>query len=121
MKPLMHLAVRRGLVMEEIARPGGDDALRNELFICGVFSTLDRMMGQPFEQLLRTIPVQESVANALSHESGPLAPFLALARAIETESAYDIRETAETLMLTVGDVNRALAKALVHAHSLTKG
>jgi EAL and modified HD-GYP domain-containing signal transduction protein len=121
MKPLMHLAVRRGLVMEEIARPGGDDALRNELFICGVFSTLDRMMGQPFEQLLRTIPVQESVANALSHESGPLAPFLALARAIETESAYDIRETADTLMLTVGDVNRALAKALVHAHSLTKG
>ncbi|MBW8757284.1 MAG: HDOD domain-containing protein [Burkholderiales bacterium] len=121
MKPLMHLAVRRGLVMEEIARPGGDDALRNELFICGVFSTLDRMMGQRFEQLLRTIPVQESVANALSHESGPLAPFLALARAIEAESAYDIREAADTLMLTVGDVNRALAKALVHAHSLTKG
>jgi EAL and modified HD-GYP domain-containing signal transduction protein len=121
MKPLMQLAVRRGLVMEEIARPGGDDALRNELFICGVFSTLDRMMGQPFEQLLKTIPVQESVANALAHESGPLAPFLTLARAIETESAYDIREAAETLLLTVGDVNRALAKALVHAHSLTKG
>jgi len=121
MKPLMQLAVRRGLVMEEIARPGGDDALRNELFICGVFSTLDRMMGQPFEQLLKTIPVQESVATALVHETGPLAPFLALARAIETESAYDIRETAETLLLTVGDVNRALAKALVHAHALTKG
>jgi len=121
MKPLMQLAVRRGLVMEEIARPGGDDALRNELFICGVFSTLDRMMGQPFEQLLKTIPVQESVAQALVDESGPLAPFLALACAIETESAYDIRETAETLLLTVGDVNRALAKALVHAHALTKG
>jgi len=121
MKPLMQLAVRRGLLMEEIARPGGDDALRNELFICGVFSTLDRMIGQPFEQLLKTIPVQESVANALSHDTGPCAPFLALARAVETESAYDIRECAEALMLSVGDVNRALAKALVHAHSLTKG
>jgi EAL and modified HD-GYP domain-containing signal transduction protein len=121
MKPLMQLAVRRGLLMEEIARPGGDDALRNELFICGVFSTLDRMIGQPFEQLLKTIPVQESVANALAHDTGPCAPFLALARAVETESAYDIRECAEALMLSVGDVNRALAKALVHAHSLTKG
>jgi len=121
MKPLMQLAVRRGLVMEELARPGGDDALRNELFICGVFSTLDRMMGQPFEHLLKSIPVQESVATALVHETGPLAPFLVLARAIESESAYDIRETAETLLLTVGDVNRALAKALVHAHALTKG
>ncbi len=121
MKPLMQLAVRRGLLMEEIARPGGDDALRNELFICGVFSTLDRMIGQPFEQLLRTIPVQESVAQALAQDSGPCAPFLALARAVETESAYDIREAAEALMLSVGDVNRALAKSLVHAHSLTKG
>ncbi len=121
MKPLMQLAVRRGLLMEEIARPGGDDALRNELFICGVFSTLDRMIGQPFEQLLKTIPVQESVAQALSYDSGPCAPFLALARAVEAESAYDVREAAETLMLSVGDVNRALAKSLVHAHSLTKG
>lgn len=121
MKPLMQLAVRRGLLMEEIARPGGDDALRNELFICGVFSTLDRMIGQPFEQLLMTIPVQESVAQALAHDSGPCAPFLALARAVEAESAYDIRETAEALMLSVGDVNRALAKSLVHAHSLTMG
>jgi len=121
LKPLMQLAVRRGLLMEEIARPGGDDALRNELFICGVFSTLDRMIGQPFEQLLKTIPVQESVAQALAHDDGPCAPFLALARAVETESAYDIRECAEALLLSVGDVNRALAKSLVHAHSLTKG
>ena len=121
LKPLMQLAVRRGLLMEEIARPGGDDALRNELFICGVFSTLDRMLGQPFEQLLKTIPVQESVANALAHDSGPCAPFLALARAVEAESAYDIREAADALMLSVGDVNRALAKSLVHAHALTKG
>ena len=121
LKPLMQMAVRRGVLMEEIARPGGDDALRNELFICGVFSTLDRMIGQPFDELLKTIPVQESVASALAHDTGPCAPFLALARAVEAESAYDIRECAETLLLTVGDVNRALAKALVNAHSLTKG
>ena len=121
LKPLMQLAVRRGLLMEEISRPSGDDALRNELFICGVFSTLDRMLGQPFERLLKTIPVQESVAQALAHDSGPCAPFLAIARAVETESVYDIRETAEALMLSVGDVNRALAKSLVHAHSLTAG
>ena len=119
LKPLMHLAVRRGLLMEEIARPGGDDALRNELFICGVFSTLDRMLGQPFDRLLKTIPVQDSVARALADDDGPCAPFLAIARAVEQESAYDIRESAEALLLSVGDVNRALAKALVHAHSLT--
>jgi len=116
----MHVAVRRGLLMEELAR-SGDEALRNELFICGVFSTLDRMIGQPFEALLKTIPVQETVAQALARDEGPCAPFLALARAVEAESAYDVRESAEALLLSVGDVNRALAKSLVHAHALTAG
>ena len=121
LKPLMQLAVRRGLLMEEIARPGGDDSLRNEVFICGVFSLLDRMIGQPFERLLKTIPVQASVQQALVDESGPCAPFLAIAKAVEAESVYDIRESAEALMISVGDVNRALARSLVHAHSLTGG
>ena len=121
LKPLMQSAVRRGLLMEEIARPGGDDTLRNELFICGVFSLLDRMLGQPFDRLLKTIPVPTSVQQALVDESGPCAPFLAVARAVEAESVYDIRESAEALLISVGDVNRALAKSLVHAHALSAG
>ncbi|MET0381920.1 MAG: HDOD domain-containing protein [Burkholderiaceae bacterium] len=121
LKPLMHLAVRRGLLMEEIARPGGDEALSNELFICGVFSTLDSMLEQPFSQLLKMIPVQASVAQALIDGEGPCAPFLAIARAVEQESAYDIRAGADALMLSIGDVNRALAKSLAHAHALTGG
>jgi len=121
LKPLMQLAVRRGLLMEEIARPSGDDSLRNELFICGVFSLLDRMLGQPFDRLLKTIPVPASVQQALVEESGPCAPFLAVAKAVEAESVYDIRESAEALLISVGDVNRALAKSLVHAHALSAG
>jgi EAL and modified HD-GYP domain-containing signal transduction protein len=118
LKPLMHLAVRRGLLMEELGR-SGDDTLRNELFICGVFSLLDRMLGQPFERLLKTIPVPASVQQALVDESGPCAPFLAIAIAVEQESLYDIRANAESLLLSLGDVNRALVKALVNARSLT--
>ena len=118
LKPLMQLAVRRGLLMEELGRPNNDDAMRNELFICGVFSLLDRMLGQPFPKLLKTIPVQESVQQALSEDTGPLAPFLAVARAVESERVYDIREAAERLMLTTGDVNRALVRSLATARGL---
>jgi EAL and modified HD-GYP domain-containing signal transduction protein len=117
LKPLMHLAVRRGLLMEELGRPSGDEALHNELFICGVFSLLDRMIGQPFEKILKTIPVQASVQQALIDESGPCAPFLALAMALEQESIYDIRSGAEALMISVGDVNRALVKSLVNSRA----
>jgi EAL and modified HD-GYP domain-containing signal transduction protein len=121
LKPLMNVAVRRGLLMEELGRPSGDEALHNELFICGVFSLLDRMIGQPFEKLLKTIPVQASVQQALVEESGPCAPFLALARAVEQESLYDIRSASEALLLSAGDVNRALVRSLVHARAATAG
>ena len=57
MKPVMFAAVRRGLIMEELAKVSGNEEARNELFICGVFSLLDRMFKQPFSELLKTIPV----------------------------------------------------------------
>jgi EAL and modified HD-GYP domain-containing signal transduction protein len=117
-KPLMFMAVRRGLLMEELGRPVGDDTLRNELFICGVFSLLDRMIGQPFDKLLTTIPVPASVQQALVDDDGPCAPFLALAQAVEIESQFDIRESIEKLMLSPGQANRAMIQSLVNARSL---
>ena len=48
MKPVMFAAVRRGLLMEELVRASGDEEMRDEMFICGVFSLLDRMFQQTF-------------------------------------------------------------------------
>jgi len=56
LRPVMFAAVRRGLLMEELVRSTGDEEMRNEMFICGVFSLLDRMFQQPFATLLDTIP-----------------------------------------------------------------
>ena len=52
LRAAMFASVRRGLVMEELARGSGDKELCNELFICGVFSLLDRLFGQPLAELL---------------------------------------------------------------------
>mgnify|MGYP000222765409 CR=1 FL=1 len=42
--------------MEELGRDSGcDDERRGELFICGVFSLLDRMFQLPFAELLTEI------------------------------------------------------------------
>lgn len=112
LKPLMFLAVRRGLLMEELVRSQGDDSLRNELFICGVFSLLDRMLSQSFRHLLDSLPVPERVALALVQGDGPHRPLLDLAMAVEQESPYDIREAAEALMLAPGDLNRAVLASL---------
>jgi EAL and modified HD-GYP domain-containing signal transduction protein len=118
MRPLMFAAVRRGLLAEELARISGDDDMRNELFICGVFSLLDRMFQQPFNELLKTIPVPERVYQVLAEGAGPYEPYFNLIKAIEGNSLYDIKEAAEALMLTMGDINAAVIKAMTAASQL---
>lgn len=118
MKPVMFAAVRRGLLMEELGRAGSDEEMRSELFICGVFSLLDRMFQQPFSELLASIPVPERVHQALVDETGPFQPFVSMVRAIENESLFDFREAAEALMMSVSEVNRAQLRALTAASQL---
>lgn len=119
MKPVMFAAVRRGLLMEELVRSSGSEQLRSEMFICGVFSLLDCMMGQSFEQLLKSIPVPKDVFDALVHHSGPYRPYFDIVLAVEQESLFDIRDTCDKQMLSVAEVNRALLRALVAARQIS--
>lgn len=118
LKPVMFAAVRRGLLMEELSRGVGDEEMRNEVFICGVFSLLDRMFQQPFAQLLESIPVPERVRQALVEETGPFQPYLDVVRAVESESLFDFREAADKLMMSVNEINRAQLRALMQAAEL---
>ncbi len=121
MKPVMFAALRRGLLMEELARASGganNEEMRNEAFICGVFSLLDRMMRQPFAELLKAVPVPDSVRQVLVDGLGPYQPLLEVVRAVENESLFDVRDCAERLLLGVGEINRAVLRALGQAVQL---
>jgi len=118
-KPVIYAAVRRGLLMEELGRDSGcDDERRGELFICGVFSLLDRLMQQPFAELLKSIPTSDAVRAALIDGSGPHQPYLALVQAVESAALFDIRAATEALMMTTAAVNKAVLRALVAARQL---
>jgi EAL and modified HD-GYP domain-containing signal transduction protein len=119
MKPVMFAAVRRGLLMEELARSNGtDEEMRNEMFICGVFSLLDKMMQQPFAELLKTIPVPQRVYQALVENTGPFQPYFAVVLAVEQESLFDIRAAADAMLMSVAEINRAELRALAAAAQL---
>jgi EAL and modified HD-GYP domain-containing signal transduction protein len=117
-RPVMYAAVRRGLLMEALAGEGCDAERRNELFICGVFSLLDRMFQRPFSTLLRTLPVPESVYLALVEGRGPCHPVLDLVRILEGGSGHDVRERVAFHGFSMRHVNRALLRALVSAFQL---
>ncbi|MBV8123192.1 MAG: histidine kinase, partial [Paucibacter sp.] len=118
MRPIMYGALRRGLLMEELAKSMNDTELRDEMFICGLFSLLDHMLKQPFARLLPSIPVPDRVREALIDHRGPFAPYLDLVRAIEDESVFDFRSAAERLMLSAEEINRAVVNALAKAVQL---
>ncbi len=119
MKPLVFAAVRRGLLMEELGRAGGcDEERRGELFICGVFSLLDRLMQQPFAELLADIPASEAVRAALVDGSGPHIRFLELVQAIEAAILPDIVDAAQSLLMAMSEVNQATLRALSAARAL---
>jgi EAL and modified HD-GYP domain-containing signal transduction protein len=118
LRPVMFAAVRRGLLMEELVAGSGDEEMRNEVFICGVFSLLDRMFGESFAKLLGSIPVPQRVYQALVKDAGPFQPYLAMVRAAEGESVFDYREAAERLLMSVAEINRAQLRALQGATAL---
>jgi EAL and modified HD-GYP domain-containing signal transduction protein len=107
------------MLMEELARSThADEEMRNEMFICGVFSLLDKMMQQPFAELLKTIPVPERVYQALVEQTGPFQPYFDVISAVEQESLFDIRAAADALMMSVTEINRAELRALSAAAQL---
>ena len=117
-RPMLFGALRRGLLLEALTGDSDDGGLRGEMFICGIFSLLDRLLNQPMANLLQSVPMPERVNQALCGQGGPYAPYLELAAAIEQESVIDIRACAERLFMGPAEVNKALLSALGAARRL---
>lgn len=117
-RPMLFAAMRRGLLLETLVGNSDDAGMRGEMYICGIFSLLDRLLQQPMASLLQNLPMPERVNQALCGKGGPYAPYLALACAIEQESLLDMRECTERLFMGPAEVNRALLRSLGAARLL---
>jgi EAL and modified HD-GYP domain-containing signal transduction protein len=117
-RPLARVAVRRGLALAELARTAGQEDLRDEMFICGVMSLLDRMTGLSFDELASLVPMPPRVQASLQRADGPFAQHLSLMSAVEHASFAEMDEVADTLLIGQGDLNRAVLSALAAARWL---
>jgi len=114
---LMQTAVIRGRFAELL---GSTFLPKNEaenLFVAGMFSLLDKLLGVPMEDVLEKIQLSESVTQALLSREGIYGPFLALAEACELNSA-NIESMAVSLCISAKQVNQAQMSALAWAQSL---
>jgi c-di-GMP-related signal transduction protein len=114
------MAVVRGRLMELLATEVLPPEEIDNAFVVGVFSLLDTMLGMPMNKALEGVLLPESVTDALLHQGGILAPFLALTQACESADDEAFATLADQLHLNNQQVNWAHLQALAWAETLTE-
>ncbi len=108
---LMQTAIIRGRFAEMLAQGLLPKSESENLFVAGMFSLLDRLLGMPMEQVLESVQLPAPVVEALLSRSGMYGPFLALAEACESENS-EIGQLADSLFISARQVNEAHLAAL---------
>lgn len=116
---LARTAVTRGRLCELLGRARLSRQAQDELFITGLFSLAEPLLGMPLPLLLERLPMPEAVVQALLHHSGPYAPFLQLAEASERGDFERIARYADEIASTPDEVNVAQLQSLAWAEELT--
>jgi len=118
--PLMRAATLRGLFLEQLAEslPEVEQTTRDELYVTGAFSLLNRITGAPLTRLMGPVAMGRHMTDAIVDGSGPYAPYLALIEAIERSDPMAIRRHTEALAIPVFDCNLALLRALVDTEKM---
>jgi c-di-GMP-related signal transduction protein len=114
---LLQTAVIRGRFAELLGHTFLPRHEAENLFVAGMFSLLDRLLGIPMEYVLEKIPLSGPVSEALLSREGIYGPFLALAEACELNST-EAESMATSLCISPKDVNLAHLSALAWVQNL---
>jgi EAL and modified HD-GYP domain-containing signal transduction protein len=93
----------------------------DQLFIAGLFSLLDVLMGQHLDDMLRQITLPEPVRQALAGEPGPIHDALLLAMAAESSDVEKIVAMAERCSVPLDVASAASMSALGWVQGLGGG
>ena len=116
LSPIRQTMVLRAQLMERLVEAGIEYELRREVYLTGLLSQLDTLMDEPIATILRRLPLSERISDAIVLRSGPYAPALQIACALETDDASVVRQLCETHEMDTESVNRALLRLLSDLH-----
>jgi EAL and modified HD-GYP domain-containing signal transduction protein len=114
---LMETAVVRARLCELLGQKILPKSEGEYLFVAGMFSLLDRLLGLPMQEVLDTVQLPEQVVKALLGRDGTYGPYLALAEACELNSNL-VGSLAGSLDISPSEVNKAHLSALAWAQNV---
>ena len=112
LRPMREALVLRAKLSEHLIDAGVGIELRREVYLCALFSQLDEILGESLDTILHRIPLSERVYEAAAENTGPYAPILQMARALENCDASAVRQLCEDHGMVLEDVNRTLLRML---------
>lgn len=105
-------AITRGRLCELLGAKYLSGKEKDNLFVVGVFSMLDVMLGMPMDKVLDTIAIPQEVCDVLIGNGGVYEPFLDIARACEENEQSRIVELAELMAMDPSFINKCHLEAL---------
>jgi len=115
---MMKRAIMRGRFVELMGQGMLPASESDNLFVVGMFSLIDQLLGVPMEEVLNKVQLTESVQQAILSRQGVYAPFLSLVEACETDNGQAPR-LAEALFVSAGQVNAAHLSAMVWSQEVS--
>lgn len=113
LQPVRQSMVHRAQLTSLLVDAGISQELRSEVYLCGLFSRLDDILGEPLEDSLARLPLSERIADAALRQQGPYAASLQLAIAMESEgSAAAVRDLCALHEVSLEFVNRTLLRLI---------
>lgn len=115
---LMQTAIIRGRFAELLGKDNLPKGEAENLFVTGMFSLLDRLLGISMNEALQHIHLSEAVNQALLTREGMYGPYLALAEACELKNGL-AGALADGLGLKPQQVNEAHLAAMAWTQNFT--
>ena len=113
--PVRRSMVVRARLMEHLLDAGDAERLRHDVVLCGLLAQIDQVVGEPLAQAVQHIPLSEHVLEAILRGSGPYAPFLELAAALEHPQLGTVPALCDASGIDIADANRELLRVLSQA------
>ena len=108
---LLEIALTRARFLELTAQGRLSKTQADELFLVGMFSVLDSLLGLPMEIVFERIHVPQAVQEVLLRNEGPYAHYLSLALAVGRGQQEQVARMAERLGLGLDRLVQAQSDA----------
>ncbi|MBQ7679645.1 MAG: HDOD domain-containing protein [Butyrivibrio sp.] len=109
---ITRISMLRAKFAENLAPIFEMGGLSSELFLMGLFSVLDIMLGKTMEDSLKMVKVSKNISNALINGTGELAPVLNFVKEYENASWQEISRIMVLGDMDMDQVYKAYLEAL---------